>query len=76
MKGGGGYKLIQIQGDWGTQYHMLAVVHGREAILKRKIPIPVSWSPEAGNYKITVDFQLGKFTGKTITQLILLLCDQ
>ena len=39
MKGGGGYKLIQIQGDWGTQYHMLwQVAHGREAVLKRKIP--------------------------------------
>jgi len=64
MKGGGGYKLIQKQGDWDSQYHALA--GGRswnsgnfeKANAEPGFPGP----PTAGDYKITVDFQLGKYT--------------
>jgi hypothetical protein len=64
MKGAGGYKLIQKQGDWDSQYHALA--GGRswnsgnfeKANAEPGFPGP----PTAGDYKITVDFQLGKYT--------------
>jgi hypothetical protein len=63
MKGGGGYKLIQIQGDWGTQYHMLAGGTWQGGNIEKKDSDPqFPGPPDAGNYKITVDFQLGKFT--------------
>lgn len=62
MKGGGGYKLIQIQGDWGTQYHMLAGGTWQGGSFEKKNADPqFPGPPDAGNYKITVDFQLGKF---------------
>jgi hypothetical protein len=63
MKGGGGYKLIQIQGDWGTQYHMLAGGTWEGGNIEKKDSDPqFPGPPSAGIYKITVDFQLGKFT--------------
>jgi hypothetical protein len=63
MKGGGGYKLIQIQGDWGTQYHMLPGGTWQGGNIEKKNSDPqFPGPPDAGNYKITVDFQLGKFT--------------
>ena len=63
MKGGGGYKLIQIQGDWATQYHMLAGGTWQGGNIEKKDSDPqFPGPPTAGNYKITVDFQLGKFT--------------
>ena len=62
MKGGGGYKLIQIQGDWGTQYHMLAGGTWQGGSFEKKNSDPqFPGPPDPGNYKITVDFQLGKF---------------
>lgn len=63
MVGGGGYKLIQIQGDWGTQYHMLAGGTWEGGNIEKKDSDPqFPGGPSAGNYKITVDFQLGKFS--------------
>lgn len=63
MPGGGGYKLIQIQGDWSTQYHMLAGGTWQGGDLEKKDSDPqFPGPPSSGNYKITVDFQLGKFT--------------
>jgi starch-binding outer membrane protein SusE/F len=62
MPGGGGYKLIQEQGVWGSQYHM---VSGSAAggIFEKKDSDPQFPGPSAaGTYKITVDFQLGTFT--------------
>jgi len=64
MAGGGGYKLIQEQGNWDTQYHALAAGRSwdsgnfEKANAEPGFPGP----PTAGNYKITVDFQLGKYT--------------
>jgi len=58
-----GYKLLQINGDWNTQYHALdgTVVSGGDFELKNSDPqFP---SPAvSGTYKITIDFQRGKYT--------------
>jgi hypothetical protein len=62
MLGGGGYKLIQIQGDWGTQYHMTTGAWNAGDFEKKDSDPQFPGPPTAGNYKITVDFQLGKYT--------------
>lgn len=61
--GGGGYKLIQTNGVWNTQYHALdgTVVSGGDFEMKDsdpQFPAPAA----AGTYKITIDFQRGKYT--------------
>lgn len=57
-----GYKLIQTQGIWGTQYHALdgKVFTGGDFEMKDSDPqFP---APAAdGTYKITIDFQRGKY---------------
>lgn len=60
---GGGYKLIQTNGVWGTQYHALdgTVVTGGDFEMKDsdpQFPAPAA----SGTYKITIDFQRGKYT--------------
>jgi hypothetical protein len=63
MPGGGGYKLIQAQGDWGSQYHMLTGGTWQGGSFEKKDADPAfPGPPAAGTYKISVDFQLGKFT--------------
>jgi hypothetical protein len=63
MPGGGNYKLIQKQGDWGSQYHMLAGGSAEGGSFEKRDADPAFIGPAvAGTYKITVDFQLGKFT--------------
>lgn len=63
MPGGGAYKLIQEQGNWGTQYHMLAGGTWEGGDFEKRDADPAfPGPPSAGNYKITVDFQRGKFT--------------
>lgn len=63
LPGGGGYKLIQAQGDWGTQYHMLAGGSWQGGEFEKKDADPAfPGPPTAGTYKITVDFQLGLFS--------------
>lgn len=60
--GANGYKLIQINGDWEQQYHALdgKVVTGGD--FEKKNSDPQFPSPSAsGTYKITVDFQRGKY---------------
>jgi len=62
LPGGGGYKLIQEDGVWGTQYHMLAGGTWESGDLELKDSDPqFPGPPSAGKYKITVDFQRGKF---------------
>jgi starch-binding outer membrane protein SusE/F len=63
MPGGGGYKLIQDNGVWATQYHMLdgGTWEGGNFEMKDSDP-QFPGPPSAGTYKITVDFQKGKFT--------------
>jgi hypothetical protein len=59
--GGGAYKLIQENGVWGTQYHM---VEGNAfgGTFEKKDADPAFVGPTSGRYKISVDFQTGKFT--------------
>jgi hypothetical protein len=63
MPGSGGYKLIQENGVWATQYHMLAggTWEGGDFELKDADP-QFPGPPSAGTYKITVDFQRGKYS--------------
>lgn len=62
FKGGGAYKLIQKQGDWSTQYHMLTggAWDGGDFELKDSDP-GFPGPAAAGQYKISVDFQRGKY---------------
>jgi len=60
--GGGGYKLIQELGVWGSQYHMLDGGTWESGDFEEKDADPqFPGAPEAGTYKITVDFQRGKY---------------
>ena len=62
MTGGGGYKLIQVNGDWGTQYHMTTGTWDGGQFEKKDSDPQVPGAPSAGQYKITVNFQLGTYT--------------
>ncbi|TWI81532.1 SusE-like outer membrane protein [Lacibacter cauensis] len=63
MPSGGNYKLIQTQGDWGSQYHMLPGGTWAGGELEKRDADPgFPGPPSPGNYKITVDFQLGIFS--------------
>jgi hypothetical protein len=63
MPGGGNYKLIQEQGVWGTQYHMISGGTWESGEFRKRDAEPgFNGPPTAGKYKITVDFQIGKFT--------------
>jgi hypothetical protein len=63
MKGGGGYKLIQTQGDWSTQYHMLTGGTWEGGQFEKKDADPgFAGPPTAGTYKITVNFKTGRYT--------------
>lgn len=62
LPGGGGYKLIQENGVWGTQYHMLDGGSWETGDFEMKDSDPqFTGPPDPGTYKITVDFQRGKF---------------
>lgn len=63
MPGNGNYKLIQTPGNWGTQYHMLSGGSWEGGSFEKKDADPAFPGPPiAGKYKITVNFQTGKFT--------------
>ncbi len=57
---GGGYKLIQKQGDWSSQYSKKS---GDELAgeFEKKDATQFDAPTVAGSYKITVDFQTGKY---------------
>lgn len=61
--GATGYKLIQTQGNWDTQYHALdgKVFTGGDFELKNSDP-QFPGPGASGTYKITIDFQRGKYT--------------
>lgn len=60
--GGGGYKLIQIAGDWGSQYHALDGAIFTDGLFEKKDADPQFPGPAvAGTYKITIDFITGKY---------------
>ncbi len=60
--GGGGYKLIQEQGVWGTQYHALAGGDANSGSFERKDAEPGFPGQPAGRYKIQINFQTGRYT--------------
>ncbi len=63
MPGGGAYKLIQENGQWGSQYHMLAGGKWDAGEFEKKDSDPgFPGPPSAGTYKITVNFKTGKYT--------------
>ncbi len=63
MKGGGGYKLIQEQGNWDTQYHMITGgIWSGGSFEKKNSDPPFPGPSAAGNYKIQVNFQAGIYT--------------
>ncbi len=63
MKGGGAYKLIQKQGEWSSQFHMITGGTWSNGDFEQKDSDPGFAGPAAaGSYKITVDFQRGKYT--------------
>jgi len=62
MTGGGGYKLLQTQGDWNTQFHQVSG-NALNGTFEQKNADPAFSSPTpAGWYKIIFDFQGGKYT--------------
>ena len=63
LSGGGGYKLIQEQGNWDTQYHMITGgIWSGGSFEKKNSDPPFPGPPTAGNYKIQVNFQAGTYT--------------
>lgn len=60
--GGGGYKLIQKMGDWGSQYHALDGTVFTDGVFEKKDADPqFPGATVAGKYKITIDFITGKY---------------
>jgi starch-binding outer membrane protein SusE/F len=57
----GGYKLIQTQGVWGTQYHAMTANTPLAGEFEKRDADPQFASPGVGRYKIEVNFQTGKY---------------
>ena len=57
----GAYKLIQENGVWGTQYHMIEGTAAAGTFEKKDADPAFPGPATAGNYKIVVDFQTGRF---------------
>ena len=57
----GGYKLIQKQGVWATQYHALDGTAALSGDFEKRDADPQFPSPGAGLYKVEVNFQTGKY---------------
>jgi len=63
MLGGGGYKLLQDNGNWSTQYHMIAGGTWSSGSFEKLDSDPAfPGPPVAGTYKISVNFKTGKYT--------------
>ena len=58
----GGYKLIQTLGDWASQYHMITGGTATAGQFEQKDANPAFPNPDAGSYRIAVDFQNGTYT--------------
>lgn len=62
LLGTGGYKLIQTQGNWDTQFHALGTTPAAlSGTFEQKNSDPQFPSPPAGTYKITINFQRGTY---------------
>ncbi len=63
LHGSGGYKLLQEQGNWDTQFHMVDGGTAEEGSFVQENADPTFPSPAtAGFYHLVFDFQTGKFT--------------
>jgi hypothetical protein len=63
MKGTGAYKILQTQGNWNTQFHMVSGGTALAGSFIQENADPGFPSPAAaGWYVITLDFQQGKYT--------------
>ena len=62
MPGGGNYKLLQDNGVWGTQYHMVTGTWESGTFEKKDSDPGFPGPPSAGTYKISVNFKTGKYT--------------
>lgn len=58
----GGYKLIQAQGVWATQYHALDGTAKFSGDFEKRDADPQFPSPGAGLHRVEVNFQTGKYT--------------
>ena len=58
---GGGYKLIQQQGDWTRQYHAIDGTAKLSGDFKKENADPTFPSPGAGSYKVEFNFQTGAY---------------
>jgi hypothetical protein len=68
MNGSGAYKLLQTQGNWSTQYHMLAGGTATAGSFEQRDADPGFPSPTpAGWYKLIFDFQTGKYTVTSVS---------
>ena len=62
MPGGGNYKILQDNGQWETQYHMITGGTWSGGDFEKKNSDPgFPGPPTAGTYKISVDFITGKY---------------
>jgi hypothetical protein len=57
----GGYKLIQTQGVWATQYHAMDGTAKLSGDFEKKDSDPQFPSPGAGLYKVEINFQTGTY---------------
>ncbi len=57
----GGYKLIQTQGNWETQYHALDGTAKLSGDFEKRNSDPQFPSPGAGLYKVEINFQTGTY---------------
>ncbi|HET9277410.1 MAG TPA: SusE domain-containing protein [Flavitalea sp.] len=63
MNSSGGYKLIQTQGNWTTQYHMVTGSSALSGTFEYGDANPAFLAPSvAGLYKLTFNFKTGTYT--------------
>jgi hypothetical protein len=63
LKGSGAYKLLETQGNWDTQFHMVDGGTAATGSFVQENKDPGFPSPAtAGWYKVILDFQSGKYT--------------
>jgi starch-binding outer membrane protein SusE/F len=62
LPGGGGFKLIQEVGSWGSQFHRVTGTWESGTFRKADSEPGFIGPPTAGNYKMTVNFQDGTYT--------------
>lgn len=61
LDGAGAWKLLQTQGNWDTQFHMVSGGTATEGSFVQENADPGFPSPAAGWYRVIIDFQTGKY---------------